>query len=115
MSTHFAFGENWASYAQGIHETQIAWSERCMQSLLGPDLVRGKRVVDVGSGSGLHSAAALRLGAASLLALDRDPASVATTRGVLTRFAPPGASYDVRESDILALDPAATGQFDLVY
>ena len=115
MKTHFAFGENWASYAEGIRDTQIAWSERCMQSLLGEAWVRGKKVVDVGSGSGLHSAAALRLGAASLLALDRDPASVATTRAVLRRYAPPGASYDVREADILALDPAAIGRFDLVY
>jgi 2-polyprenyl-6-hydroxyphenyl methylase/3-demethylubiquinone-9 3-methyltransferase len=115
MTTHFAFGENWASYAEGVSETQVAWSQRCMQSLLGEGWVGGKSVVDVGSGSGLHSAAALSLGAASVLALDRDPASVATTRAVLARFAPEGTRYEVREADILALDASAIGQFDLVY
>lgn len=115
MSTHFAFGENWASYAEGIGAEQVAWSERCMQALAGPEGVRGGSVVDVGCGSGLHSLAALRLGAASVLALDRDPQSVATTRAVLARLAPQGARYDVREADILALDPAQTGRFDLVY
>lgn len=115
MTAHFAFGENWASYAAGISETQIAWSERCMQALLGPDGVRGRSVVDIGCGSGLHSAAALRLGAASLLALDRDPESVATTRAVVGRLCPPGAAYEVREADVLALDPATVGAFDVVY
>ncbi len=115
MTTHFAFGENWASYAEGIGDEQVAWSERCMQALLGPDGVRGRNVADIGCGSGLHSLAALRLGAASVQALDRDPHSVATTRAVLARLAPQGARYDVREADVLALDPAATGCFDVVY
>jgi len=40
-----------------------------------PELVRGKRVVDLGSGSGIASLAAARAGAAHVLALDLDPQS----------------------------------------
>ena len=38
-----------------------------------PDLVRGKRVLDLGTGGGLVGIAALRLGAVSVLASDTDP------------------------------------------
>jgi predicted nicotinamide N-methyase len=38
-----------------------------------PDLVRGRRVADFATGSGLVAIAALRAGAAEVLALDRDP------------------------------------------
>ena len=114
-NTHFAFGENWASYAQGVGEAQLGWSMRCMQNLLGPDGVRGRTVIDVGCGSGLHSAAALRLGAAAVVAIDRDPRSVATTKAVLQRLGPQGAVYNVREADILAPEAVAEARFDIVY
>jgi predicted nicotinamide N-methyase len=42
-----------------------------------PDLVRGRRVLDLASGSGLVAIAAARAGAASVLAVDVDPVAVA--------------------------------------
>jgi predicted nicotinamide N-methyase len=42
-----------------------------------PTLVRGKRVLDFASGSGLVAVAAARAGAASVVAVDRDPVSAA--------------------------------------
>jgi len=41
-----------------------------------PDLVRGKRVVDLGTGSGIAALAAARAGARTILALDLDPTSL---------------------------------------
>jgi predicted nicotinamide N-methyase len=40
-----------------------------------PDLVRGKRVVDLGTGSGIAALAAARAGAKTVVALDLDPTS----------------------------------------
>jgi predicted nicotinamide N-methyase len=57
-----------------------------------PDTVRGRRVVDFATGSGLLAIAAARAGAADVLALDRDPlcqAAVALNahrNGVWVRF-----------------------------
>ena len=42
-----------------------------------PDVVRGRRVLDLASGSGLVAIAAARSGAASVLAVDVDPVAVA--------------------------------------
>jgi predicted nicotinamide N-methyase len=42
-----------------------------------PDVVSGKRVVDLGTGSGLTALAAARAGAASVLATDIDPLALA--------------------------------------
>jgi len=61
----------------------------------------GKRVVDLGCGSGLLSLVAARLGA-RVLAVDRNPLCVALTRRNLSLN---GLSAEVREADLLRLLP----------
>lgn len=113
-STHFAFGKNWADYAELIGEPQIIEAVRGLTRLLGSQRLDGKRFLDIGCGSGLHSLAALKLGAAEVLAVDIDPDSVATTKTVLDRYAP-GANYTVREASVFDIDFAQKGGFDVVY
>lgn len=112
--SHFAFGENWASYAKGIGTEQIAEAERELRRLLGNEPLTGKRFLDIGCGSGLHSLAALRLGASEVVAVDIDANSVATSRAVLARYAP-GTRYAVESASVFELDAARCGQFDVVY
>jgi SAM-dependent methyltransferase len=111
---HFAFGENWADYAKGIGDAQIAQAENGLRRLLGGGDLGGKRFLDIGCGSGLHSLAALRLGASEVLAVDVDPQSVATTKSVLGKFAG-GGNYAVEQVSVFDLDPARHGVFDTVY
>lgn len=111
---HFAFGKNWASYADLIGEREIAEAERALLRLLPAETLKRKRFLDIGCGSGLHSLAALRLGVGELLATDIDPDSVATTRSVVDRHAP-GVRYAVEKVSVFDLDPARTGLFDVVY
>lgn len=110
----FAFGKNWASYAEGIGEAQIAEAVANLRRLLGGGDLSGKRLVDIGCGSGLHSLAALRLGAAEVVAVDIDADSVSTTEALLRRQAP-GARYRVAKASVFDLDPATWGTFDVVY
>jgi len=114
VDTHFAFGKNWESYSSLIDEAAIESSTQALVRLLGRSSLEGTTFLDIGCGSGLHSLAALRLGAARLLSVDLDPDSIATTRAVLDRFMP-GRSFVVEQGSVFDLDPAASGRFDVVY
>lgn len=114
LESHFAFGENWASYAAGIGEPEIAQARRDLARLLGSDSLAGRTFLDIGCGSGLHSLAATRMGAQRILACDLDPASVRTTRTLLERFEP-SASCEATECSVFSLSPDGLGTFDVVY
>src|SRR5690606_37330419 len=58
------------AFGSGSHE-----STRLAVALLEREPLAGRRVLDVGTGSGILAFAALRLGAASVTALDLDPAA----------------------------------------
>ena len=111
---HFAFGKNWAVYAEKIAQAEIDEAERGLSRLTGHERLDGKRFLDIGSGSGLHSLAALRLGAKEVVAVDIDADSVATTRAVLGRHAA-GKTFRVERATIFELDSAELGTFDIVY
>ena len=113
VENHFAFGENWASYAESITEAEIGEAVAGLRRLMGENGLAGLRVLDIGCGSGIHSLAALRLGAAQVVAVDLDPDSVATTRRVLQRYA--DGRGQVHQISVFELDPAHLGQFDIVY
>lgn len=114
VETHFAFGENWASYARCISEEEIAEAMHGLRRLLGGADLANKRFLDVGSGSGIHSLAALRLGAKEVVAVDLDPDSVSTTRQLLEGHDPQG-NYQIRHLSVFNLDPAEVGRFEVVY
>lgn len=105
---NFAFGKNWASYSALIGDREIAAAERALLKLIPVDQLRGRSFLDIGCGSGLHTLAAIKLGAGPVTAIDIDPDSTATTRAVLDRL---GAAATVRKVSVFDL----TGTFDIVY
>jgi SAM-dependent methyltransferase len=114
LSSHFDFGGNWAAYAALIDEARITQAVAGLERLAGREAIAGRTFLDIGCGSGVHSLAALRLGASRVVAVDLDPRSVAAAREVLSRFAPQGA-WQVHELSVFDLDPAKLGTFDVVY
>jgi SAM-dependent methyltransferase len=113
VSTHFAFGENWSDYATTIDEPRIASAVENLQRMLDRRDLKGVSFCDVGCGSGIHSLAALRLGAGPLLALDIDPKSVETCQKVLAKFAP-ASPASVKVGSAFQIDQVAD-KFDIVY
>lgn len=73
VSSHFAFGENWKSFSATIDEGKIDSAMGNLSRLLGRESLSGLLFLDIGCGSGIHSLAALRLGARKVVALDIDP------------------------------------------
>ncbi len=111
----FRFGDNWAGFLAVLDDERIAAAERSLTAMLGVARLDGKRVVDVGSGSGLFSLAAHRLGA-DVTSFDYDPQSVACTTELRRRYADGSPRWRVLEGSVLdgAL-VAGLGTFDVVY
>jgi 2-polyprenyl-3-methyl-5-hydroxy-6-metoxy-1,4-benzoquinol methylase len=113
----FEFGANWLRFLDRVDDRRIRMAEASLvESMRGADAVRGRTFLDAGSGSGLFSLAAARLGAARVHSFDYDANSVAATAEMKRRFAPPGAAWTVERGDILDRGyVAALGKWDVVY
>ncbi|MBI4867892.1 MAG: class I SAM-dependent methyltransferase [Candidatus Wallbacteria bacterium] len=111
----FEFGENWRVFLDVVDERRIADSEAALTKLLRLDGLRGKRFLDIGSGSGLSSLAARRMGA-TVRSFDYDPASVWCTSELRRRYFPEDPDWVVSRGDVLSAEFVGTlGQFDVVY
>ena len=116
VDSHFAFGRNWASFAEQLTEGQIADAVAGLQRLLPDAELADKTMIDIGCGSGLSMLAALRLGARRVVGVDIDPDSVETARSVLTRHVAGGSTpWDVNVASVFDLTPTSVGRFDVVY
>jgi 2-polyprenyl-6-hydroxyphenyl methylase/3-demethylubiquinone-9 3-methyltransferase len=110
----FSFGENWTRFLSSLSDRQIEQATLAVSALVGRDL-RGESFLDIGSGSGLSSLAARRLGA-RVYSFDYDPQSVACTQELRRRFFPGDESWTVCQGSVLDEPFLATlGQFDVVY
>ena len=111
---HFNFGNNWAKYVKKIDDSNLNQAIDDLIRLLGMDDLSGKTVIDIGSGSGLHSAALYSLNPLSLEAVDYDLDSVVTTKNLLLSLNFP-ASINVRQADILDKNSFPDKKYDVVY
>ena len=114
VASHFRFGENWAAFAASITEDNVARAVDSLTRILPRDLLAGRELLDIGSGSGLSAVAALRLGARHVTAIDIDRDSVATSRAVLERFAAP-QTFTVSEASVFDLAARNFATFDVVH
>lgn len=114
--TRFRFGKNWRRFLSSLDDDRIHEAERSLVEMLGiPDL-GGYSFLDVGSGSGLFSLAAMRLGAREVKSFDYDPDSVACTQGLKNRFQGDPSRWTVEQGSVLDGNfMEMLGQWDIVY
>lgn len=111
----FAFGRNWKSFLSTLDERRIEEARLRLCEAIGRTELRGLRVLDIGSGSGLSSLVMYRLGA-EVVSFDYDPDSVACTEILRKQQAPEGGPWTVLHGSVLdAQFMESLGQFDLVY
>jgi 2-polyprenyl-3-methyl-5-hydroxy-6-metoxy-1,4-benzoquinol methylase len=111
----FAFGDNWRAFLDVLDDERIREAEQSLVGMLGMPSLDGKRFLDAGSGSGLFSLAAYRLGAETVHSFDFDPASVGCAIELRRRYGDP-ERWVVERGDVL--DPAylsRLGRWDVVY
>ncbi|NKB49958.1 MAG: methyltransferase domain-containing protein [Alphaproteobacteria bacterium] len=111
----FGFGENWSRFLSLVDTDRIEKAEETLTEKLGMSSLEGKTFLDAGSGSGLFSLAARRLGA-RVHSFDYDRQSVTCTAELKSRYFPDDADWTVEEGSVLDENYlAALGQFDIVY
>jgi 2-polyprenyl-3-methyl-5-hydroxy-6-metoxy-1,4-benzoquinol methylase len=113
--SRFEFGDNWVRFLSKLDDQRIADAESSLKEMLGVHGLGGQRFLDIGSGSGLFSLAARRLGA-SVHSFDFDPRSVACALELKRRYFPRDDAWRIEEGSVL--DGAylqRLGKFDIVY
>jgi 2-polyprenyl-6-hydroxyphenyl methylase/3-demethylubiquinone-9 3-methyltransferase len=111
----FEFGANWARFLGSLDESRIVEAERSLREMLGTESLEGRSFLDIGSGSGLFSLAARRLGA-RVHSFDYDVQSVNCTAELRRRFFGDDRDWMVERGSVL--DTAyveSLGTFDVVY
>jgi 2-polyprenyl-6-hydroxyphenyl methylase/3-demethylubiquinone-9 3-methyltransferase len=111
----FEFGKNWSNFLALLDDERIAKAEESLREMLEIETLEGKTFLDIGSGSGLFSLAARRLGA-KVFSFDYDTNSFACTSELRRRFFPNDENWTVEQGS--ALDKnylESLGKFDIVY
>ncbi|MGD9587805.1 MAG: class I SAM-dependent methyltransferase [Pyrinomonadaceae bacterium] len=111
----FEFGKNWNAFLAVLDDDRIARAERSLQEMLEVEDLAGRTFLDIGSGSGLFSLAARRLGA-RVHSFDFDSDSVACTRELRRRYFANDGDWTVEQGSVLdAAYVKSLGAFDIVY
>jgi len=111
----FTFGKNWRRFLKSYTPERQQIAKDALMGFLKMKDLKDKTFLDIGSGSGIHSAAAFLAGAKRIHSFDYDPDSVAATRHLHEKFGSP-AHWVVEQASVL--DDAymkQLGSFDIVY
>ena len=111
----FEFGKNWQKFLSVLNDERIAEAEKSLQDTLGYETLSGKTFLDIGSGSGLFSLVARRLGA-HVYSFDYDPHSVNCTNELKRRYFNDDPNWKITQGSILDKDfLLSLPKFDIVY
>jgi len=111
----FGFGTNWSRFLRTLSDAQVRGAEESLREMLCARSLTGKSLLDIGSGSGLFSLAARRLGA-KVHSFDYDVGSVACTERMRRRYFPADSEWVVEQGSVLDEEYVQRlGKFDVVY
>ncbi len=104
-----------SAFSERLTPERIDEAERSLRTMLSAESLAGRSLLDIGSGSGLFSLAARRLGA-RVHSFDYDPESVACTQAVKQEFFPDDPQWTIDEGSVLDREYLESlGGFDAVY
>jgi 2-polyprenyl-6-hydroxyphenyl methylase/3-demethylubiquinone-9 3-methyltransferase len=111
----FQFGKNWAQFLNNMNDERVELAQESLRNKLKLESLSGKRFLDIGSGSGLFSLAARKLGAV-VHSLDYDPQSVACTEKLKSMYCPDDSEWTIEQGSALDQDYLnSLGKWDVVY
>ena len=111
----FDFGNNWLEFISNISEENIREAEESLKKFLDLSTLTNLSFLDIGSGSGLLSLAAHRLGA-KIHAFDYDPESVICTEKMKELYSSGAPEWVIERGSILDKDfVLGLGKYDISY
>jgi 2-polyprenyl-3-methyl-5-hydroxy-6-metoxy-1,4-benzoquinol methylase len=111
----FEFGKNWQQFLRLLDPTRIRQAEESLASMLRQPSLSGQTFLDIGSGSGLFSLAARKMGA-RVQSFDFDQYSVACAEELRRRFFPGDPDWKITQGSVLDSGfVRSLGTFDIVY
>ncbi len=112
----FEFGKNWSAFLSVLDDDRIAEARQSLKEMLQNESLSGMSFLDIGSGSGLFSLAAVQLDALRVHSLDFDSSCVACTRELKRRYVGDSDHWTIEQGNVLDRESIEElGQFDIVY
>ncbi len=113
--TRFKFGKNWLNFLKDIDDNKINEAKLALIKKLNKDTLVSHTFLDIGSGSGLHSLCARRLGA-KVVSFDYDQQSVECTKILKERYFKDDVSWTIFQGSVLDEKfMKDLGKYDVVY
>ncbi len=110
----FSFGKNWRSFIDTVDEGALSSAIDDIKRWV-PDSVLKLRILDIGCGSGIHSYAFWKLGAAEVVSFDYDQYSVEATKRAWEIAGCP-QNWKIQQGSVLDEQfLKSLGQFDFIY
>lgn len=114
LGERFEFGANWMEFLKKISKNEIDEAIASLKIMLNVEDLVGKKFLDIGSGSGLFSLAAVMMGA-DVRSFDYDPLSVECAKILKKKFATTSA-WEISEGSVLDEEfMSSLGKFDVIY
>lgn len=112
----YEFGKNWTRFVEkSANDERVDIAKQHILAFVGRDNLEGVDFLDIGCGSGIHSLAAHRAGAARIHGFDYDGNSVSATN-IMRRKAGEPQSWTVERGDVLDDKYVASlGKWNFVY
>ena len=111
----FSFGENWIDFLEKADESTFKTALKDIEDWFPEDMVKDATVLDMGSGSGIHSLGFLQLGAQKIISVDYDKKSVEATIRLWNKFNKPDNWKIFHGSALDKSFLSDLGLFDIVY
>lgn len=100
QDVRFSFGKNWNNFLKFLDQDRIIEAENSLKQYLDLETLEGMTFLDIGSGSGLFSLAAYRLGA-KVHSFDYDIDSVNCTKYLKEKYCKESEKWVVEQGSIL--------------
>ena len=111
----FEFGNNWQSFLSVLDEERIRYAQNSFCDFFGKKDLTGMSFLDIGSGSGLSSLVARRLGA-KVHSFDYDATSVACAKELKTNYFKKDPLWRIEKGSVLDRKYIEElGQFDICH